>query len=600
MKSAWILAVAWAGAAAAAQDGRPPSRDEYASHLRGMWLGECIANWTGLRSEGKVKGPPFLTDDDWGRDLGDGPLEFVLDQDPWLADDDTDVEYVALHLMHQHRTRLLTGEQIAAGWLAHMDDRFLWVSNLRALEQMRRGVTPPSTGSPPANPFWLFIDAQLTTELFGAMAPGNPALALRLADLPIATTARGHAAHAAQCFALMYCLALDVDPAASRPEQVVWLVREAGAHLPDTSKAADILGFVLADYLANPDKDDWERTRDRVYERYQLNAGANGFRYRGWTESSVNFATGLIALLYGEGDYLRTVQIGTLSGWDSDNGTATMGGLLGLMRGYDELVDEIRAEHPGFAPSDRYDIERTRNNLPDYLPDDPEAQDTFTRMAERMIGVMQLAGAGAGPRVGARGAGRAAPLPGSPPAVSPSRDVYLRSANNQVRLQGGAVTAWSSVASDPPEGYGSRFRSRFGDGFELDDSGRDTLVDGPRVYYSTLGAGQQPGDTVEVRVTYDQPVLAGSVIVLEGDHFASGPWVGGWLDSARAEVLVGGVWVEPAMSTAPQLDAGSPFQVLEWRLAKPLEIWGVRVIGQVGGPAAFATFAELDVLTPSR
>ena len=62
-------------------------------------LGELIANWTGLTTEGLVTMPPFLTDDDWGGNVGNGVIDFVVDQDPWLADDDTDIEYVYAHLL---------------------------------------------------------------------------------------------------------------------------------------------------------------------------------------------------------------------------------------------------------------------------------------------------------------------------------------------------------------------------------------------------------------------------------------------------------------------------------------------------------------------
>ena len=74
---------------------------------------------------------------------------------------------------------------------------------------------------------------------------------------------------------------------------MVWLVEEARHYIPDSSKTAGIVDFVLQDFLDNPDVDDWERTRDRVYERYHLNAAENGFVYRDWVESSVNFAAGL-------------------------------------------------------------------------------------------------------------------------------------------------------------------------------------------------------------------------------------------------------------------------------------------------------------------
>src|SRR5690606_33184244 len=159
--------------------------------------------------------------------------------------------------------------------------------------------------------------------------PGMPAYALELADLPIRTTASGYSAHAAQFHVALYSLAAVVDRSLLPQQQILWLVDTARRLIPATSRTAAVIDLVLADYLDNDDGDDWERTRDRVAQVFQTDDEANGYRYLEWYESSVNLAGGLIALLYGEGDLARTIQIGTLSGWDSDNGTATMGGLLG-------------------------------------------------------------------------------------------------------------------------------------------------------------------------------------------------------------------------------------------------------------------------------
>ena len=59
----------------------------------------------------------FYTDEDWGLNQhldwkADPVIHFVF-QDPWLADDDTDIEYVYLHLMTQYDTNLLTPDEIA-------------------------------------------------------------------------------------------------------------------------------------------------------------------------------------------------------------------------------------------------------------------------------------------------------------------------------------------------------------------------------------------------------------------------------------------------------------------------------------------------------
>lgn len=370
--------------------GRPRlqlDRAAYAERLRAMWMGACIANWTGLRTEGVRVERPFFTDADWGKPLGrDGArIDFVL-LDPCPADDDTDIEYVYLHLLTEAGKLFLTPEEIRDGWRAHIRD-FIWVSNRRARDLMERGVLRPATSDPALNPYALHIDAQLTTEIFGALAPGMPELALRIADLPIRTTARGHAAHAAQFYVLLFSLAATVDPEKPRREEIVRIVREARGYLPDTSKASDVIDFVLSAYLSSEDRDDWESVRDAVAQRYQERAWEHGFVYRGFTESAINLATGTLALLFGEGSFRRTVQIGTLSGWDSDNGTATMGALVALIGG----MAELRRAFPGARLSERYHIHRTRPTLPDRLPEDGEAEDTFTEISRRMLGLVDLA-----------------------------------------------------------------------------------------------------------------------------------------------------------------------------------------------------------------
>lgn len=362
-------------------------RAAYAERLRAMWIGGCLANWTGLRTEGVRITRPFFTDDDWGRPLGRdrARIEFVF-QDPWQADDDTDIEYVYLHIMSEARSIHLSPAQIRDGWRAHVND-FIWVSNRRARDLMERGVAPPDTSHPANNPEGLHIDAQLTTEIFGALAPGMPELASRIADLPIRATARDHAAHAAQFHVLLFSLAATVDPEKPRREEIVRIVREARRHLPDESKAADVIDFVLSAYLSANDKDDWESTRDAIARRYQEAALLHGFVYRGFTESAINLAAGLLALLFGEGNFMRTVQIGALSGWDSDNGTATMGALVALLGG----LPELEAAFPGMRWSDRYHIHRTRPTLPDRMPEDPGAEDTFTGITQRMVELVDLA-----------------------------------------------------------------------------------------------------------------------------------------------------------------------------------------------------------------
>ncbi len=365
------------------------SRSVYQEKLEGFWLGQCIANWTGLRTEGVKKTAPFLTDKGWGTNQGrkKEKIEFVLveEGEVWGADDDTDIEYIYQSILNENNVSIATPDQIRDGWLRHIkreENNFLWVSNERALHLMIDGMKPPQTSLPENNEFYDQIDAQLTTEIFGLFAPGRPEVALKMAHLPIRTSAYREAEWISEFYVIMHSLASVVGPEKSSREQVDWLAARARQRLPDSSYPAKIYDFIREEYENNPDKDNWEKTRDQLYRRH-TGVTTDGYNYRSWFDAGINFGASLISLFYGEGDFKRTIQIATLCGWDSDNPTATWGGLLGFMLGR----EGVERAFPETNLSGLYNISRTRINFPDRTPDQP-GDDSFELMAQRGIHVI--------------------------------------------------------------------------------------------------------------------------------------------------------------------------------------------------------------------
>lgn len=296
----------------------------------------------------------------------------------WGADDDTDMEYMYQHLLYENKTSILTPEQIRNGWLKHIkpdEENYLWVSNQKAYDLMKRGFLPPQTGKPEFNEHYDMIDAQLTTEIFGLFAPGRPDMALKMATLPIKTTASENARWIAEFNVIMHALAAMPYSGTTTKERLFNMADQSRKHLPEHAYSARMYDFVKASYFSGMP---WEETRDKLYEKYQKNQEdgyditARNLHCNGCFAAGINFGAGLISLFYGEGDIIETIKIGTLVGWDSDNPTATWGGLLGFMLGKDGVEQAFDMEFSAI-----YNIHRTRQNFPN------NGIDTFDKMAQK-------------------------------------------------------------------------------------------------------------------------------------------------------------------------------------------------------------------------
>ena len=372
------------------------SRAAYFNRLKGFWLAQCIANWTGLVTEmdkigntGDSKSGDFYTRDDWGKKdklnlrgkKDDQYIDFVFEgkDGKWGADDDTDIEYMYQHLVYTNQTSKLTGQQIRDGWLKHIkheEQNYLWVSNQRALDLMISGIVPPQTSDPEKNPDFDMIDAQLTTEVFGFYSPGRPDFAVEMAELPIQTTARFNAEWISKFYVSMYSLAAIADPNLSNKENLLIIAEKSRDQLPNDSYASKMYDFVKKQYNEGLP---WETIRDNVYVRYQVDEKdgyditSRNLRCNGCFAAGINFAASLVSLFAGEGDLKETIKIGSLMGWDSDNPTATWGGLIGFMIGQDGVEKAFDRTF-----SEEYNIHRTRQNFPNGV-------DSFSNMAN--IGV---------------------------------------------------------------------------------------------------------------------------------------------------------------------------------------------------------------------
>ena len=376
-------------------------KEEYSNKLEGFWLGQSIANWTGLITEmdkigniGEIKTGNFYTRENWSKK--DEPniwspnnkyetIDFVLrnKNEIWGSDDDTDIEYMYQELMFQGNETVLSPEDIRNGWLKHIkieEENFLWVSNQKAFDLMNQGFLPPETSNPEFNEHFDMIDAQLTTEIFGLLSPINYKYALKMSNLPVRTTSRGDAALISEFYIIIHSLASTINPNMPLHKELVRISDLASEILNKDSYSYKMYDYVKKKFESGIK---WEQTRDSIYNRYQVkqmdgyDITSRELYCNGCFASGINFASSLVSYFYGKGDFKETIKIASLSGWDSDNPASTWGGLLGFIHGKTKIENIFNK-----PLSNKYNIHRTRQNF------ENNGLDNFKNMSKKGLSII--------------------------------------------------------------------------------------------------------------------------------------------------------------------------------------------------------------------
>lgn len=320
--------------------GRELEAETYYNKVHGAWQATMVANHTGLDLQGVYLAEPGTAE----------MVDLVL-LDEWSTDDDTHVEWVDLHILEMYGLEP-SYEQIRDEWVLHLNND-IWVSALRARQLMDEGIVPPQTSDPGLNPEGVWsIGAQLQTELFGLLAPGLPGEAARRARYFARVTNSGLAVEASAFYTAVYARAFFQS-------DIPTLVAETQADFAPDSEIYQIVANVRQWHEENPD--DWRVTRRLIRDAYDDDPA--------WWAAKVNFAATIMALLYGEGDFMRTMTIASQAGWDADNNMSTSAGLLGIILGFDGLPPAVRAS------TDIYFNEDVTGDLPPY--------DTVSNIARR-------------------------------------------------------------------------------------------------------------------------------------------------------------------------------------------------------------------------
>ncbi|MBI5034716.1 MAG: ADP-ribosylglycohydrolase family protein [Chloroflexi bacterium] len=303
---------------------------DYGERVYAGWLGKCI----GVRLGAPVE--------NWtAKEIADN-LGEVTDFLPlssgiiFKPDDDTAMPMVLIRALDDFGVNL-TAAQIGETMLNYLADQrgTIWWGGYgvstehTAYLNLANGMTAPRSGAMAQNGKMIAeqIGGQIFSDVWGLVAPNDPDLAADYAARASSVATDGEGIWGGRFIAaLVSCAFNESDPAR--------LIERALAQIPRESEYARVVHAMVDFYRAHPG--DWRAG-------YQFLAQNFGYdKYPGVVPIISNAGIVALALLYGDGNFSRVVQIATNAGWDTDCNAGNVGAVMGVAVGLDGIDQHWR------------------------------------------------------------------------------------------------------------------------------------------------------------------------------------------------------------------------------------------------------------------
>lgn len=225
----------------------------------------------------------------------------------------------------------------------------LWHANQQAKYNILHGIEPSRCGYWENNPHADDIDFQIEADFIGLITPGMPVTASDIADRVGHIFNYGDGWYGGVYVAALYSMAFVKD-------NIEEVVTEALKTIPQQSDFYKTIEAVIKCHKEDPT--DWKKAWFVCQRDWSSEVGCpDGVFLPFDIDAKINSAYVTIGLLYGGGDFFKTIDIAARCGQDADCNPATAGGVLGTLTGFDKIPRKWTAsldgiEHIPFAYTD--------------------------------------------------------------------------------------------------------------------------------------------------------------------------------------------------------------------------------------------------------
>lgn len=272
---------------------------ELRDKIHACWVGKNIGGTMGTPYEGK-------------REMND-ISGFVTDKGVILPNDDLDLQLIWLVAMEEYGPYQMNANVLGEYWFKYIPPE--WNEYGVGKSNLRAGLLPPLSGEIHNSKWKTSNGAWIRSEVWACMAPGFPEIAVKYAQMD-ASVDHGMSEGT---YAEWFTAAL--DSLAFRGGEIRELIEQALFFIPADSRVARSVRLVLTSF----DKGvDYRKTRELLVKDSED---------LGWFQAPANIGFTVLGLIYGEGDFKKSMIYAINCGDDTDCTGATVGAFLGILYG---------------------------------------------------------------------------------------------------------------------------------------------------------------------------------------------------------------------------------------------------------------------------
>jgi len=309
------------------------------SKIRGAWMGRicgCMLGKTveGIRTNELI---PFL------KETGNYPMHrYILKSDLektdvnkykyafWKryyadsidgmpADDDTNYTVLYQKVIEKYG-RDFTPFDVSRAWLSYQSINAYCTAERVAYCNFVKGFAPPDSAKY-KNAFREWIGAQIRADYFGYINPGNPELAADMAFRDASISHIKNGIYGEMFVAAMLAVAAETN-------DIKDIILAGLAEVPCTSRLYEEVMSVVNGFEGGVSQSECFK---KIHEKYDEHSAHD------WCHTNSNAMIVAASLLYGKGDYSKSICMSVETGFDTDCNGATVGSILGLANGIESI-----------------------------------------------------------------------------------------------------------------------------------------------------------------------------------------------------------------------------------------------------------------------